>query len=195
MSRDYIALLKAEKTKYFPLDSTDKTDKSLLSVLSVPQTEEKNTFVSFVSCPLEEKKSLFQIAGHEGEREAEQEFMPEERAILRWLSQIGEGAPKIAAEVLEACRQDMSARRYFLARAAAELPKPDPFPDDRRRCAHCLNFLPNGVCKVAVPGGLVSARRGFQPVQDFPRRCAGYRPCLDDPDRRLGLERWPAHSE
>jgi hypothetical protein len=63
--------------------------------------------------------------------------------------------------------------------------------DDRRRCAHCLNFLPNGVCKVAVPGGLVSARRGFQPVLDFPRRCAGYRPCLDDPDQRPGWDRWP----
>jgi hypothetical protein len=44
MSVDYIARLKAEKRNYFPLDGTDKTDKT--------------TSVSFVSCPLEEKKSL-----------------------------------------------------------------------------------------------------------------------------------------
>lgn len=61
--------------------------------------------------------------------------------------------------------------------------------DDRRRCWHCLNLLPNGVCKVASPQGPVVANRGYRPV-DMLRRCEGYRPCLDDPDRRNGLERW-----
>jgi hypothetical protein len=62
--------------------------------------------------------------------------------------------------------------------------------DDRRRCRHCLNLLPNGICKVASPKGLVVANRGYRPV-DIPRRCEGYRPCPDDPDRRTGMERWP----
>jgi hypothetical protein len=62
--------------------------------------------------------------------------------------------------------------------------------DDRRRCAHCLN-LRGKVCGIAEPGGLVSARRGYTPVDDLPRRCEGYRPCPDDPDRRPGTERWP----
>lgn len=63
--------------------------------------------------------------------------------------------------------------------------------DDRRRCAHCLNRLPNGICKVATPGGLVSANRGYRPDPEVLQRCAGYHPCTDDPDRRLGRERWP----
>jgi hypothetical protein len=65
------------------------------------------------------------------------------------------------------------------------------FEDDRRRCTHCQNFLANGVCKVAVPGGQVSARRGYQPDQAILHRCSEYRPCPDDPDRRTGRERWP----
>lgn len=64
--------------------------------------------------------------------------------------------------------------------------------DDRRRCVHCLNLRPGGVCKVAAPGGVVSAARGYRPNQELLQRCAGYRPCPDDPDRRHGGERWPA---
>lgn len=63
--------------------------------------------------------------------------------------------------------------------------------DDRRRCAHCLNIRPGGICKVAEPGGLVSAMKGYRPNQAVLQRCAGYRPCPDDPDRRPGWERWP----
>jgi hypothetical protein len=63
--------------------------------------------------------------------------------------------------------------------------------DDRRRCAHCLNLRDGGFCAVAEPGGLVSARRGYKPDPAMLQRCAGYRPCLDDPDRRMGMERWP----
>lgn len=66
----------------------------------------------------------------------------------------------------------------------------DWYDDDRRRCRHCLNLLSNGICKVASPGGLVSAAKNYRPV-DMLRRCEGYRPCLDDPDRRPGWERWP----
>lgn len=63
--------------------------------------------------------------------------------------------------------------------------------DDRRRCQHCLNLSRTGICAAASPGGLVSARRGYEPTHDIPRRCEGYRPCEDDPDQRPGAERWP----
>lgn len=62
--------------------------------------------------------------------------------------------------------------------------------DDRRRCTHCLNLRHGGVCKVAAPGGLVSAVHGYRPNQAALHRCSGYRPCPDDPDQRPGLERW-----
>lgn len=62
---------------------------------------------------------------------------------------------------------------------------------DLRCCALCLNRLPNGICKVAAPGGPVSANRGYRPERLRLRRCEGYRPCPDDPDQRLGRERWP----
>lgn len=63
--------------------------------------------------------------------------------------------------------------------------------DDRRRCRHCLNLSKAGTCAVASPGGLVSARRGYEPIQGIPRRCEGYRPNEEDPDQRPGAERWP----
>jgi hypothetical protein len=40
-------------------------------------------------------------------------------------------APTIA-EVIEQCLRDTDARDYFTGRTAAEPPKPDTFPDDRR---------------------------------------------------------------
>lgn len=62
--------------------------------------------------------------------------------------------------------------------------------DDRRRCAQCAN-LAGRVCRIAEPGGPVSARRGYEPVKGIPRRCEGYAPRADDPDRRPGRDRWP----
>jgi hypothetical protein len=56
--------------------------------------------------------------------------------------------------------------------------------------ALCVNILANGVCKVAGPGERIKARRGYQPNQNWLQRCPEYRPCLDDPDRRTGRERW-----
>jgi hypothetical protein len=138
----------------------------------------------------------------------------EETTIRDWLVATGESDPETIAEVIEKCRGDVEARDYFLGRAR------EPFgreafeeraglceldggltreeaeavawrEDDRRRCAHCLNLLANGVCKIAEPGGAVSARRGYRPDTTILQRCAGYRPCPDDPDRRTGRERWP----
>jgi hypothetical protein len=142
----------------------------------------------------------------------------EETAIRAWLTLIEETDPVAIAEVIGQCQRNAAARDYFSGRAAAELPKPEPFDreafkeraaicefdgglsrdeaetiawteDDRRCCIHCLN-LRGEVCGIAEPGGLVSARRGYTPILDLPRRCEGYRPCPDDPDRRPGMERW-----
>ena len=114
----------------------------------------------------------------------------EETAIRAWLALIEETDPATIAEVIGQCQRDADARDYFTGRAAAELPKPDRFPDDRRRCTQCLN-LRGRVCSVAIPGGLVSANRGYQPMRDVLQRCAGYLPNATDNDQRTGNERWP----
>ena len=114
----------------------------------------------------------------------------EEKAIRAWLALIEETDPATIAEVIGQCQRDADARDYFTGRAAAELPKPDPFPDDRRRCSQCLN-LRGRVCAVARPGGLVSANVGYWPAPDVLQRCAGFAPGADDSDNRPGRERWP----
>jgi hypothetical protein len=66
--------------------------------------------------------------------------------------------------------------------------------DDRRRCTQCQNRrAPDGVCRIAEPkaGALVVANRSYAPDPVLPRRCEGYAPGPDDPDRRHGRERWP----
>ncbi len=114
----------------------------------------------------------------------------EETAIRAWLALIEETDPATIAEVISQCQRDADARDYFTRRAAAELPKPDPFPDDRRTCLQCLN-LRGRVCSVATPGGVVSANKGYRPQADTLQRCAGYLPNAAETDRRPGRERWP----
>ena len=101
----------------------------------------------------------------------------EETAIRAWLALIEETDPATIAEVIGQCQRDAEARDYFTGRAAAELPKPDPFPDDRRTCSHCLN-LRGRDCTIAKPerGALVVANRGYRPAPDTLQRCAGYLP-------------------
>lgn len=113
----------------------------------------------------------------------------EETAIRAWLALIEETDPATIAEVIGQCQRDADARDYFTRRAAAELPKPDPFPDDRRTCSQCLN-LRGRVCSVATPGGVVSANKGYRPQADTLQRCAGYLPNAAETDRRPGRERW-----
>lgn len=115
----------------------------------------------------------------------------EESAIRTWLAQIEETDAAIIAVVLDQCRSDVAARGYFLQQAA-EVPRAVAFDDDRRYCDQCMN-LRRGVCTIAEPkaGALVVANRGYRPVREPPRRCAGYAPGPDDPDRRPGRERWP----
>ncbi|MHB9100123.1 MAG: hypothetical protein ACYC2E_01195 [Sulfuricella sp.] len=115
----------------------------------------------------------------------------EESAIRAWLAYIEETDAAIIAVVLDQCREDVAARGYFL-RQASEVPRAVAFDDDRRYCDQCMN-LRRDVCTIAEPkiGALVVANRGYRPVREPPRRCAGYAPGPDDPDRRPGRERWP----
>ncbi len=113
----------------------------------------------------------------------------EENAIRAWLEHIEETNAAIIAVVLDRCRADAGARDYFTGRAAAELPKPDPFPDDRRTCNQCANLI--GLRCQAAKRGEIVASRSYEPIRDLLRRCEGYAPGADDPDRRLGRERWP----
>ena len=113
----------------------------------------------------------------------------EETAIREWLALIEETDPATIAEVIGQCQRDADARDYFTRRAAAELPKPDPFPDDRRTCDQCANLIARR-CQAAKRGEIV-ASRNYEPIRDLPRRCEGYAPGATDTDRRPGRERWP----
>ncbi len=142
------------------------------------------------------------------------QLAPEDEAAIRaWLARIGEGDPQTIADVLRQCRADPEALRYFLERARpydaeafeeraaiAEhnggLNRTDAEAlawredDNRRRCSECANLV-GRICRIAAPGGLVPARRGYEPFKDILRRCEGFTPTADDPDQRTGLERWP----
>lgn len=113
----------------------------------------------------------------------------EETAIRAWLALIEETDPATIAEVIDQCQRDVDARDYFTGRAEAELPKPDPFPDDRRTCDQCANLVARR-CQAAKRGEIV-ANRDYEPMRDLPRRCEGYAPGATDTDRRPGRERWP----
>ena len=99
----------------------------------------------------------------------------EETAIRAWLALIEETDAATIAEVIGQCQRDADARDYFTGRAAAELPKPDHLPDDRRTCRQCSNLTYGGVCSVASPGGAVSAIRGYRPVADLRQRCEAFK--------------------
>jgi len=113
----------------------------------------------------------------------------DEAAIRAWLALIEETDPATIAEVIGQCQRDADARGYVIGRAAAELPKPDPFPDDRPTCDQCANLLARR-CQAAKRGEIVASRNS-EPIRDLPWRCEGYAPGADDPDRRPGRERWP----
>ena len=113
----------------------------------------------------------------------------EETAIRAWLALIEETDPATIAEVIGQCQGDADARDYFTGRAAAELPKPAPLPDDRRTCDQCANLIARR-CHAAKRGEIV-ASRNYEPIRDLSRRCEGYAPGAADTDRRPGRERWP----
>lgn len=113
----------------------------------------------------------------------------EETAIRTWLAHIEDTDTNIMEEVLNQCRDDGEARAYFLRRSE-EIPQPVPDDDDRRHCAQCANLATSGLC-LAAQRSEINASRTYHPVDHLPRRCEGYAPGPDDPDRRAGRERWP----
>lgn len=112
----------------------------------------------------------------------------EESAIREWLALIEETDPAAIVEVIDQCQRNADERDYFIGRAAAELPKSDLLPDDRRTCNQCSNLIA-GRCQAAKHGEIV-ASQNHEPVLDLAQRCEGYAPGADDPDRRSGRERW-----
>lgn len=62
--------------------------------------------------------------------------------------------------------------------------------DDRRTCSQCANLIVRR-CLAARRGEII-ASSNYEPIRDLLRRCEGYVPRADDPDRRHGRERWPA---
>jgi hypothetical protein len=113
----------------------------------------------------------------------------EESALRAWLAHIGETDAEIIAHVLDRCRRDAEARDYFLLQAGKD-PRGTYIEDDRRRCDQCANLTERGLCLAAWRGEIV-ANRSYEPVRDWLRRCEGYAPGPDDPDRRAGREKWP----
>lgn len=113
----------------------------------------------------------------------------QETAIRAWLAHIEETDANTIAEVVNQCRADLEARAYFLRRAD-EVPRPLPDDDDRRHCTQCANRAPSGLCLAARRGEIIASRT-YHPMNRLPRRCEGYAPGPDDPDRRAGHERWP----
>lgn len=112
----------------------------------------------------------------------------EETAIRSWLALIDETDSSVIAEVIAQCQRDANARDYYKSQAAAELPKPSSIPDDRRTCDQCTNLV--GLRCQAAKRGEINASRNFEPIRDLLQRCEGYAPDVEDPDRRLGRERW-----
>jgi hypothetical protein len=58
--------------------------------------------------------------------------MTDRERVLEWLKFIGETDPDVIGEVLETCRNDKEARKFFVMQSE-EIPKPDSFGD---RVAH-----------------------------------------------------------
>lgn len=68
-----------------------------------------------------------------------------------------------------------------------------PFDEwaDLRPCLLCRNLTPAGRCLAAWRDELRAARDYTPTFPELPRRCIGYCPKDDDPDRRPGCARWP----
>jgi len=117
----------------------------------------------------------------------------DELAVQVWLSHIEETDPATIAEIVKQCQHDADARAYFVGRAAANNMQGHrgnaAFDGDLRTCMQCANLIARR-CLAAKRGEIVASRT-YQPIRDMLRRCEGYAPGADDPDRRHGRERWP----
>ncbi len=79
-------------------------------------------------------------------------------------------------------------RAYFFG-PAERIQQSSYLNDERRLCTQCTNLTSQGLCLAARRGEIV-ASRDFHPVRNILRRCEGYQPRPDDPDKRPGRERW-----
>ena len=112
----------------------------------------------------------------------------EEKLTVRaWLAQIEKTDLTTIADVINLCNLDANVRRYFTEQADAEVENPATLIDDRRTCDQCTNLIARR-CQAAKRGEIV-ASRNYESIRHQPRRCEGYAPGLDDPDRQLGQER------
>ncbi len=115
----------------------------------------------------------------------------EEAAIRAWLAMIGETDPATIAEVMGECHRYQDARDYYGGRAAADLPKPDPFPDDRIMCSECGN-LAGRRCRAAMRRELIGMASWHEPDPTRRHACFAFLPVASDPDPRPGKVRWPS---
>jgi hypothetical protein len=83
---------------------------------------------------------------------------------------------------------DKEPEAYFFG-PAEKNQQSDYLNDDRRLCTQCTNLTAQGLCLAARRGEIV-ASRDFHPVRNILRRCEGYQPRPNDPDKRPGRERW-----
>jgi hypothetical protein len=109
----------------------------------------------------------------------------EAASVRAALDALGEDDSAIRGEILERCQGDAEALAFWVGRA------PVAEPDDRRACLACENLTRAGQCLAAGRGELIGTARRYTPPKDTQRRCEGYAPGADDPDRRPGRERWP----
>jgi hypothetical protein len=112
----------------------------------------------------------------------------EEALIRSWLESIGEDDPVIVDETLERCRQDAGARNYFLGQVTTKA-EPDGGlscdeaesvawnEEDRRRCVHCLNLLPNGICQSGGTGRDGTGAAGIPPKPRMATALRGVSAC------------------
>lgn len=165
--------------------ATAKTDeRTATAVKAVPELGESESAAASIGINGSAPVAASPEIGTESAMTAVQESV-----IRAWLAQIEETDEAIITHVLNRCRQAPDARAYLM-RLASDVPWPEPLPDDRRSCDQCTNLTVRGRCLAAWRGEIV-ANRDYEPVRDLPRRCEGYLPGADDPDRRTGWERWP----
>lgn len=114
-----------------------------------------------------------------------------EAEIRAWLAMIGETDPATIHEVLGEYHRYQDARDYYGGRAGADLPKPDPYPDDRRTCSECTN-LAGRRCRAAMRRELIGMASWHEPDPERLHACYAFLPLANDPDQRTGKERWPS---
>lgn len=86
-------------------------------------------------------------------------------------------------------RLELPVMREHLARAEAG--DRAAVADDRITCRECVNRRPyDGACKIASPGGTVTAVVGYVPDATLAHRCDGFMPKPGATDQRDGAARW-----